>query len=303
MTSAPDPRATHPPAVELRGVDVRYGDIHALTDAHLAVGRGRVCGLVGRNGAGKTTLLIATLGLVAPTKGTVRLEGRDPAAARRAGAIAYVPQGDDVDWDFPVSVRDVVAMGRFGHQGALRRESAKDGAAITAALDRVGLTDLAERQIGALSGGQRKRAFVARAIAQDARILLLDEPFAGVDGSTQAELTRLLRELAAAGATALISTHDLAAAPDLCDEVALVAGTVLRHGPPLDVLRPELLAEAFGVPVTPLPDDGASPPTGDVSPGDGASRPTSGATPADDGASPPTSGSTPDTHPEEVRPA
>ena len=254
-------------AIEVGGLEVRYGDVVALRGADLAVGPGRVCGLVGINGAGKTTLLKAVLGLVRPVAGTVRIEGKDPAVARRAGTIAYVPQAEDVDWDFPLSVRDVAAMGRFAQQGPLRSPRPADRAAVEAALGRVGLSDLATRQIGALSGGQRKRAFVARAIAQDARILLLDEPFAGVDTATQEELTTLLRELAATGVTALVSTHDLTSVPALCDEVALVARTVVLHDTPEVALRPESLARVFGVAVgsasrTPA-DDGVPPPADD----------------------------------------
>jgi len=244
------PTVTEPPpdlAVDITGLSVCYGDVLALDATDLAVARGRVCGLVGVNGAGKTTLLKSVLGLVRPVAGVVHVDGAPPAAARRAGRLAYVPQAEDVDWDFPLSVHDVVSTGRYAHQGPLRRPRAVDREAVTRALDRVGLAELADRQIGALSGGQRKRAFVARAIAQDASLLLLDEPFAGVDTATQTELTTLLRELAAAGATVLVSTHDLESVPALCDEVALVAGTVVDHGVPARMLRPESLARVFGV--------------------------------------------------------
>lgn len=233
------------PAVRLDGVTVRYGEVLALADASLEVAAGQVCGLVGLNGAGKTTMLKVTLGLVRPEAGSVAVDGGTPAAARRTGSIAYVPQDGEIDKDFPLAVRDVVATGRYAHQGPLRRASATDRAAVDLALERVGLTGLADRQIGALSGGQRKRAFVARAIAQDARLLLLDEPFAGVDTTTQEELTTVLRELAAAGATVLVSTHDIDSVPALCDAVALVAQTVVLHEPPEIALLPESLALAF----------------------------------------------------------
>lgn len=246
------------PAVEVQGLEVRYGEVVALVGTDLRVEPGRVVGLVGMNGAGKTTLLKSVLGLVRPVAGTVTIAGEAPAEARRAGAVAYVPQSEDVDWDFPLTVRDVVAMGRFSHQGPLRRERPADRLTIDAALERVGLTELATRQIGALSGGQRKRAFVARAIAQDANLLLLDEPFAGVDSGTQDQLTRLLRELAAAGTTVIVSTHDLQSLRVLCDEVALVARTVVRHDVPDVVLQPETLALAFQVPVG-VVDDGGTP--------------------------------------------
>ncbi|MDQ2625281.1 MAG: metal ABC transporter ATP-binding protein [Actinomycetota bacterium] len=241
MTAAPGS-----PAVEIRGLEVRYGEILALHDAHLAVAPGRVCGLVGMNGAGKTSLLRSVLGLTRPVSGVVLVDGAPPAAARRAGTVAYVPQSEDVDWDFPLCVLDVVSTGRYAHQGPLRRARPADREAVASALARVGLAGLSDRQIGALSGGQRKRAFVARAIAQDARLLLLDEPFAGVDTATQEDLTTLLRELAASGATVLVSTHDLESVPALCDEVALVAGTVVDHGPPGRLLEAASLARAFG---------------------------------------------------------
>jgi manganese transport system ATP-binding protein len=239
-------RVARAPAVEVRALEVRYGEILALRGASLTVERGRVCGLVGMNGAGKTSLLRTILGLTRPGAGSVLVDGAPPSAGRRAGAIAYVPQSEDVDWDFPLSVREVVATGRYARQGLLRRPRPADRAAVAEALERVGLAELAQRQIGALSGGQRKRAFVARAIAQEASLLLLDEPFAGVDTGTQEDLSSLLRELAAAGATVVVSTHDLDAVPALCDEVALVAGTVLDHGEPARILEPTSLARAFG---------------------------------------------------------
>jgi len=233
-------------AVSVQHLRVRHGEVIALDDTDLEVAPGRVCGLVGMNGAGKTSLLRAVLGVLTPVAGRVLIDGAPPAAARRAGAVAYVPQAEDVDWDFPLSVRDVVTTGRYARLGPLRRTRPADRAAVAEALERVGMAELAERQIGALSGGQRKRAFVARALAQGARLLLLDEPFTGVDLATQSELTALLRELAAAGATVLVSTHDLDSVPALCDEVALVHRTVVDHGPTALMLRPESLARVLG---------------------------------------------------------
>ena len=237
-----------PAALEVSGVDVRYGDVVALDAATLRLEQGRVCGLVGTNGAGKSTLMKAVLGLVRPSAGTVRLLGRTPAQARRDRLVSYVPQAEDVDWSFPVSVRDVVTTGRQAHMRVLRRPGRADREAVADALDRVGLLDLADRQVGRLSGGQRKRVFVARGIAQDASLLLLDEPFAGVDRASQDTLSALLRELAREGRTVLVSTHDLAALPSLCDEAVVLARRVLAHGPPRDVLRPEVLAGALGLP-------------------------------------------------------
>src|SRR5690606_7613774 len=185
----------------------------ALRDISARVRRGTVCGLIGMNGSGKSTLFKTIVGLVRPDTGRVLLDGDPPAVARKRGAISYVPQSEQIDWSFPLSIHDVVMTGRYGHQGFTRRPRAADRAAVAAALDRVGLTDLARRQIGQASGGQRKRAFVARAIAQEADILLLDEPFAGVDTRTETALIALLRQLAADGKTVLVSTHDLRSLP------------------------------------------------------------------------------------------
>ena len=237
------------PAVEVSDLTVSYGQIQALNGASLSVLPGRICGLVGMNGSGKSTLFKSIMGLVKPDSGQVRINGRIPAQARQRHEVGYVPQSEDVDWSFPVSVRDVVLMGRYGHLGFTRHPRARDRQSVAQALDRVELTALAERPIHQLSGGQRKRAFVARGIAQEADVLLLDEPFAGVDKRSEAMIITLLKELAAAGRTILVSTHDLRALPDLADEAALLMGRVLAHGTPQEVLRPENLALAFGLDV------------------------------------------------------
>ncbi|MFC9362645.1 metal ABC transporter ATP-binding protein [Rhodococcus sp. NPDC057014] len=240
---------TAQPAVEVEDVTVHYGDVLALDQVSLALHPGRVCGLVGMNGSGKSTLFKTIMGTVKPDTGTVHINGAAPAAARKAGVLGYVPQSEDVDWTFPLSVRDVVMTGRYGRMGPTRRPGKADREAVDHALDRVELTDLADRQIGQLSGGQKKRTFVARGIAQGATILLLDEPFAGVDKRSEATITALLRELADAGAAILVSTHDLHALPDLADEAILLLRTVLMHGDPAVVLQPENLAAAFGLDV------------------------------------------------------
>lgn len=237
------------PALHVDDVTVRYGEVLALDRVRLTVYPGRVCGLIGMNGAGKSTLLKAIMGLITPEHGTVQVNGEKPVTARRAGVVGYVPQSEAVDWSFPLSVRDVVTTGRYGRMGFTRRARRTDRDAVDMALARVHLTELADRQIGQLSGGQRKRAFVARGIAQGASVLLLDEPFAGVDKRSEATLTRLLRELAADGATILISTHDLHALPDLADEAVLLLRKVLMHAAPEEALRPENLALAFGLDV------------------------------------------------------
>ncbi|MGN2639678.1 metal ABC transporter ATP-binding protein [Nocardia takedensis] len=236
-------------AIEVEGVTVRYGEVLALEGVDLRVEPGRVCGLVGMNGSGKSTLFKTVMGLISPDAGSVRVDGTTPAAARKANVLGYVPQSEDVDWSFPLSVRDVVMTGRYGRMGWTRRPRRADRDAVAEALERVELADLADRQIGRLSGGQRKRAFVARAIAQGATVLLLDEPFAGVDKRSEAAITTLLRQLADGGAAVLVSTHDLHALPALADEAVLLMRSVLAHGDPETVLRPENLAAAFGLDV------------------------------------------------------
>jgi manganese transport system ATP-binding protein len=238
---------TSEPAIDASGLTVRYGDVLALDDVSLRVPAGGVCGLIGMNGSGKSTLFKTLMGLVRPAAGEVRILGGGIREARRRGDLAYVPQNEDVDWAFPLSVRDVVMMGRYGRLGFTRRPRRADHSAVAEALDRVELTGLADRQIGRLSGGQRKRAFVARGLAQGARVLLLDEPFAGVDKPSEAMIVRLLAERAQSGCTVLVSTHDLQALPGLAPESVLLRQRVLLHAPTAEVLRPENLARAFGL--------------------------------------------------------
>ncbi len=247
MSAAPGTASAGVPAIQVDDVTVRYGEVVALDGADLTIERGRVCGLIGMNGSGKSTLFKTIMGMIRPDAGRVLLRGEAPAKARKQGSVGYVPQSEDVDWAFPLTVRDVVMMGRYGGMGPTRRAKRADREAVELALERVELTDYAGRQIGQLSGGQKKRAFVARGIAQGADILLLDEPFAGVDKRSEATITRLLRELAADGATVLVSTHDLHALPGLADEAVLLMRRVLMHGDPATVLRPENLARAFGL--------------------------------------------------------
>ncbi|MYR07248.1 ATP-binding cassette domain-containing protein [Gordonia sp. SID5947] len=237
------------PAVELTDLTVRYGSVLALDKVSLTLQPGRICGLIGMNGSGKSTLFKSIMGLVRPSSGTVSIAGGTPNRARAQGLISYVPQSEDVDWDFPISVREVAMTGRYGRQNIFRRASARDRTAVDDALARVGLTDLADRQIGKLSGGQRKRAFVARGIAQGAEILLLDEPFAGVDKRSERTIVDLLVAESARGATILISTHDLSTLPSFATEAVLLMQRVLVHDTPAEALRPEHLALAFGVDV------------------------------------------------------
>jgi manganese/iron transport system ATP-binding protein len=228
-------------------VSVAYANGHvALRDASLRLERPTICGLLGVNGAGKSTLFKAIMGMVVPASGSVRIGGMPVRQAQRLNRVAYVPQNEDVDWAFPVRVRDVVMMGRYGYMNILRIPRAADRVAVEEGLRRVGMADFADRQIGELSGGQKKRVFLARALAQDGRLILLDEPFGGVDVTTQEQIMQLLRELRDEGRIILVSTHDLASVPQFCDQVALVKGTVLAAGPLAEVFTPGQIARAFG---------------------------------------------------------
>ncbi|GAA3760587.1 metal ABC transporter ATP-binding protein [Salinactinospora qingdaonensis] len=239
--------ATEDAAVEVQGLTVYYGDVVALDEVSMRLAPGRVHALLGTNGSGKSTLFKTVIGMLTPQQGAVRLHGMSPARARKQGLVGYVPQAEQVDWSFPVRVADVVMMGRYGHMGPMRRPRRADRQAVAEALERTDLTGLAHRQIGALSGGQRKRAFVARGIAQGARVFLLDEPFAGVDKRSEATIVDVLQAMRATGTTLLISTHDLASVPRLCDEAVLLQRRVVASGAPEAVLTPQRLVEAFGI--------------------------------------------------------
>jgi manganese/iron transport system ATP-binding protein len=218
----------------------------ALRDASFALGPGTICGLVGVNGSGKSTLFKAIMGFVMPSAGTIRVAGMTPREAQKRNIIAYVPQSEEVDWNFPVLVEDVVMMGRYGHMGFLRRPSAEDRRKVDEALAKVGMSDFRYRQIGELSGGQRKRVFLARALAQEGLIILLDEPFTGVDVKTEAAIIELLRELKADGHLMLVSTHNLGSVPDFCDQVVLLLHTVVAAGPTASTFTQANLQRAFG---------------------------------------------------------
>ena len=230
-----------------RDVTVTYRNGHtALRGASFAIPRGTVTALLGVNGAGKSTLFKAVMGFVPAAQGEIRLLGRSVRDALRENLVAYVPQAEEVDWSFPVLVEDVVMMGRYGHMGFLRRPKLRDREAVDAALARVGMSDLRHRQIGELSGGQRKRAFLARALAQNGQVVLLDEPFTGVDVKTEDQIVALLREMRAEGRVMLVSTHNLGSVPEFCDRTVLVKGTVLAAGLTEHVFTRDNLERAFG---------------------------------------------------------
>lgn len=232
-------------AVEARHVTVSYGSRPVLWDADARFPQGALSAVVGPNGSGKSTLLKACMGLVPLETGSVTIQGRPASAA--LDRVAYVPQAEEVDWDFPVTVREVVEMGRYRSAGWMRRLRPDDREAVTAALERVGMTRYADRQIGRLSGGQRKRVFIARALAQDAEVLMLDEPFAGVDARTEAEILHLLSDLRDRGGRSVVLVHhDLATVQASFDHAVLLNTRVVAEGPPAQALRPEALREAYG---------------------------------------------------------
>lgn len=233
--------------IDVRDLTVAYRNgLTALRDASFTVPQGSVTALVGINGAGKSTLFKALMGLLPHVSGQVRIMGGTVEQALARNLVAYVPQAEEVDWTFPVLVEDVVMMGRYGHMGFFRRARPADRQAVDAALARVGMTDFRRRQIGELSGGQRKRVFLARAIAQDARVILLDEPFTGVDVKTEEAIIALLKDMRREGRVMLVSTHDLGSVPEYCDRVVMVKGTVLASGPTETTFTPENLRQAFG---------------------------------------------------------
>ncbi|HCQ64047.1 MAG TPA: manganese/iron ABC transporter ATP-binding protein [Rhodobacteraceae bacterium] len=233
--------------IRAQGVTVTYRNgFTALRNASFDIPTGTITALVGVNGAGKSTLFKALMGFVPVARGEVEILGKPVEAAKKAQDVAYVPQAEEVDWSFPVLVEDVVMMGRYGHMGFLRRPRPTDRTAVDSALARVGMTDYRHRQIGELSGGQKKRVFLARALAQDAHVILLDEPFTGVDVKTEEQIIALLRDLRDEGRVMLVATHNLGSVPEFCDRVVLVKGTVLAHGPTEEVFTPEKLRDAFG---------------------------------------------------------
>ncbi|MEF3275624.1 MAG: metal ABC transporter ATP-binding protein [Chloroflexus sp.] len=232
------------PAVEIEDLTVAYSNKPALWDVDLRVPRGVLMAIVGPNGAGKTSLLKATLGLIKPAAGSARILGRPYAQQRHL--VAYVPQRNSVDWDFPTTVLDVVMMGRYGHLGWLRRPGRSEREAALAALEQVHLADFAHRQIGQLSGGQQQRVFLARALAQQAEVYFMDEPFQGVDAVTERAIINILRDLRAAGKTVVVVHHDLQTVPEYFDQVALINVRCIAAGPVREVFTEANLRATYG---------------------------------------------------------
>jgi manganese/zinc/iron transport system ATP- binding protein len=228
----------------LHDVSAGYGAGLVLQDVELAIPPGTLVGVIGPNGSGKSTLLKAILGLAPQFSGTVLLDGRPVVEQRER--LAYVPQREAVDWSFPVSAEQVVMMGRYPQLGWLRLPGSRDRAAVRDALERVALADLGASQIGALSCGQQQRVFLARALVQEASVLLLDEPMTGVDQTTEQLILSLLRDLRNAGTTILHATHDLESAAEISDELCFVNRRVIAYGPPAETFTPPILHATFG---------------------------------------------------------
>jgi manganese/iron transport system ATP-binding protein len=233
--------------ISVANATVTYRNGHtALRDASFQIPTGTITALVGVNGSGKSTLFKAIMGFVRVSRGEITILGQPVEKALKQNLVAYVPQSEDVDWNFPVLVEDVVMMGRYGHMNFMRIASARDQAAVDKALERVGMSAMRKRQIGELSGGQRKRVFLARALAQDGRVILLDEPFTGVDVQTEGAIIELLRGLRDEGRVMLVSTHNLGSVPEFCDRAVLLNRTVLAYGPTRETFTRANLEKTFG---------------------------------------------------------
>ncbi len=232
------------PALAVDDLTVAYAEKPVLWDIDLRVQPGRLMAIVGPNGAGKTTLIKAILGLTPRAAGEVRIFGQPYKRARRR--VGYVPQRGSVDWDFPTTVRDVVTMGLYGTLGWFKRPGKRERRLATAAIAQVGLDGLADRQIAQLSGGQQQRTFLARALVQDADLYFMDEPFQGVDATTERAVIDLLRDLRSRGKTVLVVHHDLQTVPDYFDDVLLLNVEKIAAGPVADVFTDENLRRAYG---------------------------------------------------------
>ena len=234
-------------SISVESVTVRYSNGHtAIRDVSFTLQGGTTCALVGVNGSGKSTLFKSLMGQIKPKSGSIRLCGLPVPQALKRNLVAYVPQSEEVDWQFPVSVYDVVMQGRYGYLNFLRLPKAEDKRKVQEAMERVGIVHLAQRQIGELSGGQKKRVFLARALAQQSKIILLDEPFTGVDVKTEDAIVDLLGQLRAQGHLILVSTHNLGMVPDFCDQVVMINRTVLAAGRTEHTFNQHNLELAFG---------------------------------------------------------
>jgi manganese/iron transport system ATP-binding protein len=246
------PLALEPARLEFDGVTVAYNGRPALDDISFQVPHGARVAVVGPNGAGKSTLFKALVGLLPLRAGCILIHGRP--LGHHQDCVAYVPQREEVDWRFPVTVADVVMMGRFGRLRWLKRAEARDHQLVAACLEQMGISHLARRSISELSGGQQQRVFLARALAQEPHILLMDEPFTGVDSATQEATLALLDTLQMHEVTIMISTHDLNLASARFERVLLLNHRLLAYGPAGEIFTPRVLADAFGSQALVLPE-------------------------------------------------
>jgi manganese/iron transport system ATP-binding protein len=233
--------------IEIQNINVFYKNGHeALHDASCQIPDGSITALLGVNGSGKTTLFRSIMGVLKINSGKIIIDGQSPDIAIKNNLISYVPQYDDIDWDFPILVKDVVMMGRYSYMNFMRKPNPVDYKIVEESLKKVGMDDLNNRQIGELSGGQKKRVFIARALAQESKILLLDEPFTGVDSKTQETILELIKQERDKNKIILISTHDLNIVPEICDRTILINKTVQVEGLTQDVFTKENLVNTFG---------------------------------------------------------
>ena len=237
------PTDTSPP-LEVHDLTVAYHKKPVLWGVDLVVPRGKLVGIVGPNGAGKTTLIKAVMGLLSPSSGWIRVFGKPHAD--NLVRVGYVPQRESVDWDFPVNVMDVVLMGRYGRLGLIKRPTRQDHAIARECLEKVKMLPFANRQIANLSGGQQQRVFLARALAQESDLYLMDEPFSGVDAATETAIVTLMHELKSRGKTLLVVHHDLPTARSYFDMLLLLNMRVVAFGPTEEVFTHELLQTTYG---------------------------------------------------------
>jgi len=243
-TGAESPASSRDAPLQVRDLTVAYHRKPVIWDVDLSVPEGKLAGIIGPNGAGKSTLIKACLDLIPRSSGEILIFGESYRKQRRC--VGYVPQRESVDWDFPVSALDVVAMGTYGKLGWFRRVNKRSRALAMQALERVGLEDYAYRQISQLSGGQQQRTFLARALVQDADVYFMDEPFAAVDASTERAIVQLLKDLQARGKTCLVVHHDLATVPQYFDWTVLLNMRVVASGPTDEVFTNENLRKTYG---------------------------------------------------------
>lgn len=231
-------------AIEVHDLTVTYNQKPALWDIDFEIPDGALVGIIGPNGSGKSTLVKSMMGIVEPSSGWVKIFDQDIEQVRHK--VSYVPQRESVDWDFPTNVMDVVLMGRYGRSGLFRRLSKKDKRIAAESLEKVGMLQFAQRQIAQLSGGQQQRVFMARALAEQAEMYLMDEPFAGVDAATENSIFEVFQEIRDSGKTMMVVHHDLQSAAKYFDYIVLLNTRLIAAGPTEEVFTQELLQEAYG---------------------------------------------------------